>query len=290
MSRPRSTWFRRARAFARGLGPPLCLLLAAPAWAQTRPKPDVRSDPRPTEAKAACVSGDVQKGVRLLGDLYVATNDAIWIFNQGRCYQQNGQTELALARFKEYLRKAKNADPEDIKEAQNYVKELEAELAARQAPAPVAPAPEPRASRSTTELDGNGGPGGLGVSGGLTRRRRFNDRQIAGMVVSGVGVLSLVAGGFFSYKVQSTEDEVNKLAKGEGPLVEAATLKDKDRSGARYELVQWICYGIGVAALAVGTTTFLLGRPSVERGDGVALSLSPLLGPGMVGSGLRGSF
>jgi hypothetical protein len=239
------------------------LLAAAPARAQTR------TDPRPAEAKTACAAGDVQKGVRLLAELYVATNDAIWIFNQGRCYQQNGQPEQALTRFKEYLRKAKDAAPDDITDAQTYVKELEAELAARQ---PTSPAP----AATVTAPAG----GGLSTSG-----RGFTDRQIVGLAVGGLGVAALGAGAFFSYKVHATEQEVNDLIHGE-TLVQAGTLKTSDRSGARYELLQWISYGVGVGALAVGTTTFLFGRRA-ERGG---LSLAPVLGPGLAGSALCGSF
>ena len=63
-----------------------CLLTARVAQGQ-----EAGQDPRVSEAKAACVAGDVQKGVRLLADLYMASSDPIWIFNQGRCYHQNAR-------------------------------------------------------------------------------------------------------------------------------------------------------------------------------------------------------
>jgi len=40
-------------------------------------------------AKAACLSGDYIKGVSILAELYVQTNDPNLLFNQGRCYQQS---------------------------------------------------------------------------------------------------------------------------------------------------------------------------------------------------------
>jgi hypothetical protein len=92
-----------------------CLLAGQVAQAQ-----ESGVDPRVGDAKTACAAGDVQKGVRLLAELYTATNDPIWIFNQGRCYHQNSQLPQALARFKEFLRKSKGTPDEDVKDAQNW--------------------------------------------------------------------------------------------------------------------------------------------------------------------------
>jgi len=39
-------------------------------------------------AKTACQSGDAAKGVALLAELYVDTNDITFLFNQGRCFEQ----------------------------------------------------------------------------------------------------------------------------------------------------------------------------------------------------------
>jgi hypothetical protein len=48
-------------------------------------------DARERQAKRACMLGDTKKGVEILTDLYLDTSDATYIFNQGRCYEQNGQ-------------------------------------------------------------------------------------------------------------------------------------------------------------------------------------------------------
>jgi hypothetical protein len=89
-------------------------------------------DPRANEARTACMAGEVQKGVRLLAELYTASDDPIWIFNQGRCYQQNAQPALGVSRFKEFLRKSKaGPDDEDVRDAQKYIAELETELQAK---------------------------------------------------------------------------------------------------------------------------------------------------------------
>jgi hypothetical protein len=75
------------------------------------------------------MAGEVQKGVRLLAELYTASEDPIWIFNQGRCYQQNAQPSLALSRFKEFLRQSKaGPDDEDIRDAHKHIAEIQEDM------------------------------------------------------------------------------------------------------------------------------------------------------------------
>ncbi len=54
--------------------------------------------------------GDHQKGAEILVRLFIQTRDPVYLFNQGRCYQQNHRWAEALGRFREYLRKAPNLD------------------------------------------------------------------------------------------------------------------------------------------------------------------------------------
>jgi len=86
-------------------------------------------DPRIDESRTACMAGEVQKGIRLLAELYTASEDPIWIFNQGRCYQQNAQPTLALSRFQEFLRQSKGGpEDEDVRDAQKHIAQIESEL------------------------------------------------------------------------------------------------------------------------------------------------------------------
>lgn len=75
------------------------VLAAAPAQAASRQTPE-------KTARKACLSGDYEKGVAILSDLFVETQDPTWIFNQARCFEQNRRYEDAIARFQEYLRAA----------------------------------------------------------------------------------------------------------------------------------------------------------------------------------------
>ncbi len=108
-----------------GVGLVLSCLLVAPLVQAS----ESAQDPRVAEARTACMAGETQKGIRLLAELYTASEDPIWIFNQARCYHQNAQPALALARFQEFLRKSKGGPgDEDVRDAQRYITEIETEL------------------------------------------------------------------------------------------------------------------------------------------------------------------
>jgi hypothetical protein len=97
-------------------------------------------------AKKACLVGDVEKGVEILADLYVDTNDPVYLYNQGRCFEQNGKNDQAVLRFKEYLRKAKKLPKTETDAVLQKIDELQGTAGQREAqPAPV-PAAQPAAA------------------------------------------------------------------------------------------------------------------------------------------------
>lgn len=120
---------------------PMVVLLLAPASASAAGNVAARV----RVAKKACLSGDTKKGTELLADLYIDTNDATHIYNQGRCFEQNGQKEQAIPRFEEYLRKAKDLSPEDVDAVHKRIESLQAAVDHRGKPGqgePIAvPAP-----------------------------------------------------------------------------------------------------------------------------------------------------
>jgi len=121
------------------------LLLPSAVRAQTAREAQERA------AKKACLVGDPSKGVEILADLFIDTNDPTYIFNQGRCFEQNRRYEDAIARFREYLLKAKQASPEERADAEKHIADCQSYLAGaegtRPAGAPAAgPLPEPTGS------------------------------------------------------------------------------------------------------------------------------------------------
>ena len=76
-------------------------------------------------ARKACLLGDVGKGTEILADLYLDTKNPTHIYNQGRCFEQNGQNEQAVLRFREYLRKAENLPAAEVDAVEKKIKDLE---------------------------------------------------------------------------------------------------------------------------------------------------------------------
>jgi hypothetical protein len=83
-------------------------------------------DAKERAAKKACLNGEAEKGIKLLTDLYVDTNDPNYIFNQGRCYEQGSLYREAIERFREYLRKAKAASDAERAEANKHIADCKA--------------------------------------------------------------------------------------------------------------------------------------------------------------------
>ena len=80
-------------------------------------------------AKKACITGDVKTGIDILGDLYVDTADVTYVFNQGRCYEQNHLWVDAIDRFREYLRKIPAGSEKEKADASAHVADCEALIA-----------------------------------------------------------------------------------------------------------------------------------------------------------------
>jgi hypothetical protein len=128
------------------------IVLLAPSWAMAMSK---ANKDRENAAKKACLLGDVEKGAEILADLYVETNDPTYIYNQGRCFEQNGKNDRALLRFKEYERKAKGLSDADLAALRKKIDELQA----------ASPTPEPGPpATSTTPIPPSGIPAQPGTA------------------------------------------------------------------------------------------------------------------------------
>ena len=79
------------------------------------------SDGQERAARTACLAGDYAKGITILSELFVASNDPNFIYNQGRCYEQNRRYEDAIARFQEYLRVAQRLTKANRADAQKHI-------------------------------------------------------------------------------------------------------------------------------------------------------------------------
>ena len=119
------------------------LLAASSAWAGDR-------ENKARAAQKACLLGDAKKGIEILADLYLDSNDATYIYNQGRCLEQNGQNEPAILRFQEYLRKETSLSPADADAVRKRIRDLQAAIEHRGKPAPAEPVATPTPAPAAT--------------------------------------------------------------------------------------------------------------------------------------------
>jgi hypothetical protein len=256
----------------RTLGLLMCCLLAG----QAARAQESGVDPRVGEAKTACSAGDFQKGVQLLAELYTATNDPIWVFNQGRCYHQNSQLPQAMTRFKEFLRKSKGGPDEDVQDAQNYIKEIETELQKERS----VPVTTPIAAGATTTVSTQ-------VNVTPPEPKPGRGLHYAGLGIGIFGVAALATGAVFSLLVQQTQKDVENQT-GSG-VVYSSSISGRMSDGASYETLQWISYGVGAAAAIAGGLLYWAGTSSDAPRPSSA-SVSPLFMTNGAGASLHMAF
>jgi len=249
-------------------------------------------------ARKACLSGNYQKGVDILTDLFLNTRNPVHVYNQARCYEQNDRCGDAIPRFREYLRKATEASPDERAEAEKHIADCQALLrqgstaaTARESAhsdatsGPAIQTPPPGDSARVAS------PAGALASPATTATPPVTDSvasepragrglRITGIAVGAVGIASIAAGVYFYTRARFYSDKVSE---------QVPPNPSDQSSGKNAESAQWVCYGIGGAALATGVLLYVLGWPGGESHRQVA-PVAPLLGPGLAGLSAQGAF
>ena len=242
-------------------------------------------------ARKACLGGDYNKGVNMLADLFVDTKDPTYIFNQGRCFEQNHRYEDAISRFEEYLRVPEGKlDAADRAAAEKHVADCKDRLPPDQssrsqaaAPQPFVPptpppspatTPEPPSTpESSTSIGAQSEPQTASTHSGTGLR-------VAGIVTASVGVAAAVAGVLLNLKA-------NNIANSMGTTVGNYEARNSDRKN--YQTMAWIGYGAGAACVITGAILYGVGHRT--GGDSsTSVALLPALGPGQAGALLTGGF
>jgi hypothetical protein len=234
-------------------------------------------------AKKACLAGNPAKGVEILADLYVDTNDITYIFNQGRCFEQNRRYEDAIGRFREYLVKGENLSAEERALTQKRIDACESYLPKSESPSPLVSEPAPVASIVQPHRDPI--PVTTARETAAQQPRQADEKagsgmRIAGITVASVGVAALITGVVLNLKVNSMSSD---LAKPDN------FNRDTDSSRKNYKTLGWVSYGMGAACLAGGSLLYYLGW-NVGRTSTSTVALVPYVAPGMAGALLGGSF
>jgi hypothetical protein len=227
-------------------------------------------DHRELDAKKSCLGGHPDRGIELLAELYADTNDPTYIYNQGRCFEQNGRTTEAVTRFREYLRKATAASADERAQLEKHISELEAEgHASTPAPSPgVAPTAAPVVVVHTPAE---------GAS-----PERAHHLKILAVVIGGVGVLAVGGGVAMGLRASSLSTEVSNDAKS------GTYSQSKFDSGERAQTLEVVGYSVGAAALITSAILYYLGAESGRAHEAPAVTVS--IGAGGAGAGMRMSF
>jgi hypothetical protein len=179
----------------------------------------------------------------------------------------------------------KSPDHEQADRARQFVRELEAETRSpappEAAPPGTRPPPGPRPSVAPDEV--------------LVTAQSLPDRgktlRLTGYALAGLGAAALTSGAVMSFKARSLQSEVDMGVRGQTPTLNGLELRQKMESGDRLKIGQWVSYLTGAAAVtSAGLCLYLGRRTDAETAGDEQLSFVPVLGPGLHGAGLRGSF
>jgi len=230
-------------------------------------------------ARTSCLSGDYAKGVAILSELFVDTKDATYIFNQGRCFEQNSRYQDAIARFQEYLRTGKKLSESDKADAQKHIADCEDMLAKQNRAAEVAstpPPPPPAAPAPVVEVPAIVQPASPPSASGEPGVHL----RTAGVVTAAAGGAALVTGLILNLKVNSMASDFQTLN---------GYTDSKESQRKSYETWGWVSYGVGAGCVATGAVLYYLGSQAGKNGN-AGVALLPAFAPGTAGAVLTGAF
>jgi hypothetical protein len=218
-------------------------------------------------AKKACLSGDYATGVSLLTDLYVDTNEANYIFNQGRCYEQSNRCQDAIVSFREYLRKMKDAGRVSDGRAEQHIADCEELLVKLRRQAAMAGTGQPAQPGRTT---GKTGPGrGPSVRRSLPPAAPTSPGRglrVAGAVTFGIGVAAIAAGVGFALAANGLASELEKSP--------SSYERGKESTRASYATASTVGYAAGAVCVAGGAVLYYLG---FRKGRAASATVQPMV-------------
>jgi hypothetical protein len=240
---------------------------------------------REREARKACFTGNVDRGVEILVDLYGETGHPNYIYNQARCFERNGKYDQALLSYEDYLRKAQNLGEDERAQVEKSITELRAKVSAAPvagtaAPSLLSPAldgAEAPGLPKTTEAPrlGGGSPDAADAAWPWPRRA-----GVMSLVVAGGALAVGVAGTVLRHNRAGDFDDVCTVVGGD-PMPRVIGTGPDCRG--QYDAVKgaermmWIGY-IGAGAFAAAGVTLLLLTPPAPSNTSLASRCAPTLG------------
>jgi hypothetical protein len=202
-----------------GVGVALVVVAAAqPAFAGGRESAKERA------AHKACLAGDYATGVSILSDLFLASKDPVFLFNQSRCLEQSGQFAAAILHFQEFLRVGgEKLSVADKAEAEMHMADCQAQVAKQSpqpAPTPVLVAPAQPQPVVASAIPSSAAPAPASEPLGITRVGQAPEPQESPPVYKRwwfwTGIGAVVAGGVVTAVLLSSKSAAQSPACHQG--------------------------------------------------------------------------
>jgi hypothetical protein len=234
------------------------------------------------QAMKACLSGDYAKGVSILTDLYLETHDATYLYNQGRCYEQNVRYVEAAERFREYLRKATKLGKKDREETEKHIADCEAAIAKSHPvepaqPLPPPPEPTPPPPQPLPLVVQAAQPAPPAAEGRTWLHTAKWVAAGAAVAFLGLGVVEHVR----YYGKNKDYNDNSSCPNGDG-------CKSLSDSADTAQVMAFVGYGAAAVATGLAVTFFLVDKPSSPAGQRAGLGIT--CAPALAGVSCAGRF
>jgi hypothetical protein len=129
-----------------------------------------------------------------------------------------------------------------------------------------------------------------------------NGQQVAAIVIGGVGVAALTAGTVFALQFRSDNDKALGMCRTPDPDtgvgrcaddIELAAWQETVKSAEKNQLLGYVGFGVGAGALITAAILYATAdsdSPHSGPPQSARMSVTPLLGDGLVGAGVVGTF
>jgi hypothetical protein len=244
------------------------VLAAAPAAVAADPAAEDQETALREKANALMASSNWSEALPIWAQLYGSGAKPLDLWNAAVCQYHRAQTgqatpDQALALLRQY-RDSPNVSDEKKAKAQRYIDEMTAlgqQKATPPPPAPAAPAAAPTVVVVAAPAESAHAP-----------QQEHPGTRIAAWTAGGIGAATLAAGIYFSLRTHSLESQVSN---------ETMYSASNDDAGHQAETLQFVMYGISVAAIATASILYYLA-PLKHASSSVALH--PVAGPGQAGA------
>lgn len=257
----------------------IALAAARPAVAQY----GEGNDPE-VAARALFAEGRYREALEVYVKLYAETAHPTYLRNVGRCHQNLGEPEKAIASFREYLRQATDLAADQRATIEGYIREMEEAKRSRAAPdaSPLAAQPvsvdAPRAAAETGAARGS--------DAGSFRRG-------LALGVSAIGLVGVGVGTWFGLDARSQWRSATGMCPDPEVSGCSETARQLGRDADRSALVATVVISAGTLALAAGVILWLTAPERPKERTSLRSPIVPRLlqaGAGILAGGVAGTF